>query len=89
MVFKYDSLKQIFFLERVKNSKAKTDEFRSACMVKDSDDSTIVQMSVWNPIQNVFPSDVLDEIHYKLAVDTVDYIRLMNILVDYDGIYLK
>jgi len=32
-------------------------------------------MSIWNPIQNIFPSDVIDEIHYKLAVDSVDYTK--------------
>ena len=73
MVFKYDLSKNIFVLERIENNRVRADEFRSVYMVDDKDDSTIVQMNVWNPLQGIFPENVLDEIHYKLAVDPVDY----------------
>lgn len=76
LVFKFDINRQIFILERVENYRVKADEFRSVYMVNDADDSTIVQMSIWNPIQGVFPDNVLDEIHYRLAIDPVDYTQV-------------
>ena len=73
LVFKFDKTNSIFSLERIENKKVKADNFRSTFMVDDIDDKTIVKMNLWNPIQGVYPENVLDEIQYQLSVDPVDY----------------
>ena len=41
-----------------------TDVIKSCYLVDNEDDTTIVKAQVFDPIQNIIPNDVLDEVNY-------------------------
>lgn len=73
MVFKFNKEKGYFDLYRIENKRADSTSIKSAYIIDDKSNATLAQLNVYDPLQGVFPQNVLDEIHYLLAIDPVDY----------------
>ena len=78
MIFKYDQANDVFVLDRIENKRVNTKEIKTAWLVDDYTDATLCQMNVYDPLKGVFPNDVLDEIHYIIGTDPVDYDTSIN-----------
>lgn len=73
MVFKYYKEQGYFDLYRIENKRADSTSIKSVYLIEDETNATLAQLNVYDPLQGVFPQNVLDEIHYKLAIDPVNY----------------
>lgn len=60
-------------LVRVQNYVPDASTIRSCYLVDDKTDETLVELQVYNPLQGIFPNNVLKEIDYIIGVDPADY----------------
>lgn len=72
MKIEYIDKDYMFNLSAAQRLRINTDIVKSCYLVDNYDDSTIVKVQVFDPIQNIIPNGVLDEINYISSTDPVN-----------------
>lgn len=62
-----------YSLYRLQNRKVNIKEVKSCFMVNDDNNETMATIQPYDPIQGVFPNNLLKEINYIIAQDPADY----------------
>lgn len=72
MKIEYIDKDYMFNLVSAQRLRINTDNIKSCYLVDNFDDSTIVNVQVFDPIQNIIPNKVLDEVNYISSTDPVN-----------------
>lgn len=72
MKVEYIDKDYMFNLAAAQRLRINTDIIKSCYLVDNYDDSTIIKVQVFDPIQNIIPNNVLDEVNYISSTDPVN-----------------
>ena len=72
MKIEYIDKDYMFDLISAQRLRINTDIIKSCYLVDNYDDSTIVKVQVFDPIQNIIPNNTLDEVNYISSTDPVN-----------------
>ena len=72
MKVKYINEEYTFNLEAIERKRIRTQDIKSCYLVDNSNDNTISEVQVFDPIQNIIPNNILEEVQYISSIDPVN-----------------